>query len=251
MRFELWPSQRFGDDGFAASTDEASTANPVGLCALRIKQTACISNHHAHTAHRPEVDPAGQRIDGPCPCSGTAHRRPCPDPRGHRLWRTRRSPSSHSADIQACQELYAEWTAWQSVLATRLGCQTRRQSMGASCHVLGCKVDTSRSRSDNSADYMQGTRMNFRTKEDAIAFAEKQGILLQITGLIIGWEYYIQEPHNRQFKPKAYATNFNYCKSSSTGHANHYNSSLQTESHHHQIVVHIIEMPIAQCISNA
>jgi hypothetical protein len=29
--------------------------------------------------------------------------------------------------------------------------------------------------------------------------------------LTVGWEYYIQEPHNRQFKPKAYATNFNYC----------------------------------------
>jgi len=42
--------------------------------------------------------------------------------------------------------------------------------------------------------------MAFSTKEDAIEFAEKQG-----------WEYYIQEPHNRQFKSKAYATNFNYC----------------------------------------
>jgi NADH dehydrogenase (ubiquinone) Fe-S protein 4 len=29
--------------------------------------------------------------------------------------------------------------------------------------------------SNHSADYMQGTRMNFLTKEDAIAFAEKQG----------------------------------------------------------------------------
>lgn len=26
-----------------------------------------------------------------------------------------------------------------------------------------------------SADYMQGTRMSFRSKEDAIAFAEQQG----------------------------------------------------------------------------
>ena len=26
-----------------------------------------------------------------------------------------------------------------------------------------------------SADYMQGTRLNFKTKEDAIHFAEKQG----------------------------------------------------------------------------
>lgn len=42
--------------------------------------------------------------------------------------------------------------------------------------------------------------MAFATKEDAIHFAEKQG-----------WAYYVQEPHNRQFKPKAYATNFDYC----------------------------------------
>jgi NADH dehydrogenase (ubiquinone) Fe-S protein 4 len=59
---------------------------------------------------------------------------------------------------------------------------------------------------------MQGTKMTFNTKEDAIAFAEKQGIEVQ-DSLTIGWEYYIQEPHNRQFKPKAYATNFNYCNS--------------------------------------
>jgi NADH dehydrogenase (ubiquinone) Fe-S protein 4 len=59
---------------------------------------------------------------------------------------------------------------------------------------------------------MQGTKMTFNTKEDAIAFAEKQGTEVQVT-LTAGWEYYIQEPHNRQFKPKAYATNFNYCNS--------------------------------------
>jgi len=29
---------------------------------------------------------------------------------------------------------------------------------------------------DCSGDYMQGTKMQFNTKEDAIAFAEKQGI---------------------------------------------------------------------------
>jgi NADH dehydrogenase (ubiquinone) Fe-S protein 4 len=66
--------------------------------------------------------------------------------------------------------------------------------------------------SNHSADYMQGTRMNFLTKEDAIAFAEKQGRPSHTAfGLSLGWEYYIQEPHHRQFKPKAYATNFNYC----------------------------------------
>jgi NADH dehydrogenase (ubiquinone) Fe-S protein 4 len=62
---------------------------------------------------------------------------------------------------------------------------------------------------------MQGTRMNFLTKEDAIAFAEKQGIANWSSMLIVGWEYYIQEPHNRQVKPKAYATNFNYCMANS------------------------------------
>lgn len=29
--------------------------------------------------------------------------------------------------------------------------------------------------SEHSADYVQGVRMNFKTKEDAIHFAEKQG----------------------------------------------------------------------------
>lgn len=54
--------------------------------------------------------------------------------------------------------------------------------MGASCHVLGCKVLASCYLSNVSADYMQGTRMNFNTKEDAIAFAEKQGISDTIHG---------------------------------------------------------------------
>jgi NADH dehydrogenase (ubiquinone) Fe-S protein 4 len=48
-----------------------------------------------------------------------------------------------------------------------------------------------------SADDMHGTRMTFNTKEDAIAFAEKRG-----------WEYYIQEPHNRQFEPKCLCREF-------------------------------------------
>jgi ETC complex I subunit conserved region len=74
-----------------------------------------------------------------------------------------------------------------------------------------------------SGDYMQGTRMAFSTKEDAIAFAEKQG-----------WEYYIQEPHNRQFKPKAYATNFNYCIPSKAK-LFLIGSGEEVESHHHEI----------------
>lgn len=46
---------------------------------------------------------------------------------------------------------------------------------------------------------MQGTHLNFKTKEDAIAFAEKQG-----------YEYFVQEPTERRFTPKAYADNFVY-----------------------------------------
>ncbi|KAH8602025.1 ETC complex I subunit conserved region-domain-containing protein [Bisporella sp. PMI_857] len=51
----------------------------------------------------------------------------------------------------------------------------------------------------SSADFMQGTHLNFKSKEDAIAFAEKQG-----------YEYFVQEPNTRKFTPKAYANNFLY-----------------------------------------
>ena len=51
----------------------------------------------------------------------------------------------------------------------------------------------------SSGDMMQGTRLEFRTKQDAIAFAEKQG-----------YEYFVQEPKQRAFAPKAYANNFLY-----------------------------------------
>ncbi|KAI1466982.1 ETC complex I subunit conserved region-domain-containing protein [Daldinia caldariorum] len=51
----------------------------------------------------------------------------------------------------------------------------------------------------SSADFMQGTRLEFKSKEDAIAFAEKQG-----------YEYFVQEPNTRAFTPKAYANNFLY-----------------------------------------
>ncbi|KAF2083913.1 NADH-ubiquinone oxidoreductase 21 kDa subunit mitochondrial precursor [Saccharata proteae CBS 121410] len=49
----------------------------------------------------------------------------------------------------------------------------------------------------SSADYMQGHRIEFKSKEDAIAFANKQG-----------YEYFVQEPNERRFIPKAYANNF-------------------------------------------
>ncbi|KAI9770568.1 MAG: hypothetical protein M1840_003158 [Geoglossum simile] len=51
----------------------------------------------------------------------------------------------------------------------------------------------------SSGDFMQGTHLNFKSKEDAIHFAEKQG-----------YEYFVQEPHERKFVPKAYANNFLY-----------------------------------------
>ncbi|KAI1499400.1 NADH-ubiquinone oxidoreductase 21kDa subunit [Biscogniauxia marginata] len=54
----------------------------------------------------------------------------------------------------------------------------------------------------SSGDYMQGTRIEFKTKEDAIRFAEKQG-----------YEYFVQEPNKRAFTPKAYANNFLYSPS--------------------------------------
>ena len=67
-----------------------------------------------------------------------------------------------------------------------------------------------------SADYVQGVRMSFRTKEDAVHFAEKQG-----------WDYYVyvilslqlfshaefmnrQPPMVKRIPPKNYAENFLY-----------------------------------------
>jgi NADH dehydrogenase (ubiquinone) Fe-S protein 4 len=49
----------------------------------------------------------------------------------------------------------------------------------------------------SSADFMQGESIPFKTKEDAINFANKQG-----------YEYYVQEPNERRILPKAYANNF-------------------------------------------
>ena len=49
----------------------------------------------------------------------------------------------------------------------------------------------------SSADFLQGTHLNFKNKEDAIRFAQKQG-----------YEYFVQEPNERKVVPKAYANNF-------------------------------------------
>ncbi|KAH9969772.1 ETC complex I subunit conserved region-domain-containing protein [Russula dissimulans] len=51
----------------------------------------------------------------------------------------------------------------------------------------------------SSADYVQGTRLSFRSKEDAIHFSEKQG-----------WDYYVQQPSQIKIPPKNYAENFVY-----------------------------------------
>lgn len=49
----------------------------------------------------------------------------------------------------------------------------------------------------SSGDFMQATHLSFKSKEDAIHFAEKQG-----------YEYYVQEPNERRRIPKAYASQF-------------------------------------------
>ncbi|KAL9052952.1 MAG: hypothetical protein Q9162_005069 [Coniocarpon cinnabarinum] len=49
----------------------------------------------------------------------------------------------------------------------------------------------------SSADYVQGTKLNFKTKDDAIRFCQKQG-----------YEWFVQEPNERRIRPKAYAEQF-------------------------------------------
>ncbi|KAJ1031180.1 hypothetical protein NDA18_002399 [Ustilago nuda] len=51
----------------------------------------------------------------------------------------------------------------------------------------------------SSGDYMQGTSLKFRSKEDAIHFCEKQG-----------WDYHVTEPKVARIPPKSYAANYNY-----------------------------------------
>ncbi|KAG8904201.1 hypothetical protein FRB99_002104 [Tulasnella sp. 403] len=51
----------------------------------------------------------------------------------------------------------------------------------------------------SSADYVQGTRLLFKTKEDAVHFAEKQG-----------WDYYVQQPTVKRIPPKNYSENYVY-----------------------------------------
>lgn len=51
----------------------------------------------------------------------------------------------------------------------------------------------------SSADPVQALKLSFASKEDAIAFAEKQG-----------WDYWIDLPKEPKFKKKMYADNFLY-----------------------------------------
>ncbi|KAK8850713.1 hypothetical protein IAR55_004633 [Kwoniella newhampshirensis] len=48
-----------------------------------------------------------------------------------------------------------------------------------------------------SADYVQGTSLFFRSKEEAVGFAEKQG-----------WRYKVDEPKKVVVPPKSYANNY-------------------------------------------
>ncbi|KAI9779456.1 MAG: hypothetical protein M1816_003508 [Peltula sp. TS41687] len=49
----------------------------------------------------------------------------------------------------------------------------------------------------STGDFTHATHLDFKSKEDAIRFAEKQG-----------YEYFVQEHQERKFVPKAYANNF-------------------------------------------
>ena len=51
----------------------------------------------------------------------------------------------------------------------------------------------------SAGDTLNQVHLRFDTLEEAIAFAEKQGL-----------DYTVIDPHKRVFKPKAYADNFRY-----------------------------------------
>ena len=64
---------------------------------------------------------------------------------------------------------------------------------------------------------MQGSRTNFKTKDDAIHFAEKQGkSIIMPDGAIrilthpLGWDYYVQPVTVKRIPPKNYAGNYTH-----------------------------------------
>ena len=50
-----------------------------------------------------------------------------------------------------------------------------------------------------SADTLAQLRLRFDTREEAVAYAEQQGLV-----------YEVELPHERKFKPKSYADNFRF-----------------------------------------
>ena len=50
-----------------------------------------------------------------------------------------------------------------------------------------------------SGDTRSQVRLGFETKEEAVAFAERHGL-----------PYLVEEPNQRQFRPKSYADNFRF-----------------------------------------
>ena len=50
-----------------------------------------------------------------------------------------------------------------------------------------------------SADTQEQVRLSFDTREEAIAFADKNG-----------FDYRVQEPKSRRIRPKSYADNFSF-----------------------------------------
>jgi hypothetical protein len=50
-----------------------------------------------------------------------------------------------------------------------------------------------------SSDTQAQVRLRFETRQEAVAYAEKAG-----------YAYQVELPHERQFRPKAYADNFRY-----------------------------------------
>jgi hypothetical protein len=50
-----------------------------------------------------------------------------------------------------------------------------------------------------SADTQAQLRLRFDTREEAVAYAKKEGLVVEV-----------ELPHERKFKPKAYADNFRY-----------------------------------------
>lgn len=100
-------------------------AHPIPPRPLQLHQTPSTAHSNPHAPHRRKVRPHSRPNNSPRPRPQTTARRPSTAPSRHRLGRTRGSPPSDRADIQACQECRAEWITWEFVLAIGLGCQGR------------------------------------------------------------------------------------------------------------------------------